>query len=69
MTNADVIRSFSDEQIAEWYFRFIDDEYPAYWGNKHGFLLWLKQEAPKTNSVFEDWCEYKGSCKNSQMVL
>ena len=48
MSNADKIRSMTDEELADLYMRAIDDgEYPAYWGFKTGLLIWLKSPADK----------------------
>ena len=46
-TNADRIRSMTDEELAEW-FMFIDD---SYYAPRCGWLKWLKLEAPIKISV------------------
>jgi hypothetical protein len=49
-TNADRIRAMTDEELVDLYMRAIEDEeYPGWWGNRMGLLLWLKQEVGDGN--------------------
>lgn len=44
-TNADRIRSMSDEELCDEYFRILNYELLKYTDSRQGLLHWMKQEA------------------------
>lgn len=45
MTNADRIRSMTDEELCDEYFRILNYELWKYTDSRQGLLHWMKQEA------------------------
>ena len=45
ITNADRIRSMSDEELCDEYFRILNHELWRYTDSRSGLLDWLRQEA------------------------